>query len=106
MKEKETIEQLRMRVESLQQIADKVIPIEERLRTIEEKAFFVKDVLTLKEAAVYIGASLSQIYKMTSSGCIPHYKPRGKMCYFEKKELDAWLLQNHFGPVMNCLNNG
>ena len=22
----------------------------------------------------------------------------GKMCYFERKELDAWLLQNHNGP--------
>ncbi len=24
----------------------------------------------------------------------PHYKPRGKMLYFNKEEIDKWLLQN------------
>lgn len=86
-KEKEAIEQLRTRVENLQQIVNKIIPLEKRLKTIEEKAYFVKDVLTLKEAAVHIGASLSQIYKMTSNGCIPHYKPRGKCAILREKSL-------------------
>lgn len=98
MKEKETIEQLRMRVESLQQIADKVIPLEERLRTMEEKTFFVKDVLTLKEAAVYIGASLSQIYKMTSSGCIPYYKPRGKCAILKERSLTPGSCRTTLAP--------
>ena len=26
---------------------------------------------------------------------IPHYKPRGKMIYFAKEDLDEWLLQNY-----------
>lgn len=25
---------------------------------------------------------------------IPHYKPQGKMLYFEKADLEAWLRQN------------
>jgi hypothetical protein len=25
---------------------------------------------------------------------IPHYKPMGKMCYFNRLELEQWLLQN------------
>ncbi|KAA6330977.1 hypothetical protein EZS27_020367, partial [termite gut metagenome] len=29
-----------------------------------------------------------------SSGQIPHYKPQGKMLYFEKSELENWLRQN------------
>ena len=33
--------------------------------------------------------------KLTANKEIPHYKPRGKMIYFAKEELDEWLLQNH-----------
>ena len=29
-----------------------------------------------------------------------HYKPRGKMVYFAKEELDEWLLQN-YEPTVN-----
>lgn len=44
---------------------------------------------------VYIGVSDSMLYKLTANKEIPHYKPRGKMIYFAKEELDEWLLQNH-----------
>lgn len=53
-----------------------------------------KDVLTLEECAAFTGLSRSQIYKLTSSGDIPHYKPNGKYIYFDRKELEAWLLRN------------
>ena len=96
-KEKEIFE-LRRRVDNIQKVASKISPLEERLGYLERQAISSKDILTSQEAAVYIGVSLSQLYKMTSTNSIPHYKPRGKMCYFERKELDAWLLQNHSGP--------
>lgn len=54
----------------------------------------VKDVLTFKEASEYTGISKSYLYKLTSAKKIPHYKPIGKLIYFEKDELDSWLLQN------------
>lgn len=44
---------------------------------------------------MYIGVSESMLYKLTANKEIPHYKPRGKMIYFAKEELDEWLLQNH-----------
>lgn len=53
-----------------------------------------KPVLTLEEASAYTGLSTSSIYKLTSTQEIPHYKPRGKMLYFKRDELDAWLLQH------------
>lgn len=53
-----------------------------------------KNTLTLDECAAYTGLSPSHIYKLTSAGEIPHYKPRGKMIYFNRAELDQWLLQN------------
>ena len=72
--------------------------ISERLNAIERKldelAVANKDVLNLKEAARYLNVSCSHLYKLTYSKQIPHYKPRGKQVYFEKRELDKWLLQN------------
>ena len=58
----------------------------------EQLAFCTKEVLTCEEAARYMGISRSHIYKLTMSKQIPHYKaPTGKMCYFNRKELEAWL---------------
>ena len=99
-----TIIELQKKVDYLQKVADKVSPLEERIDNLEKRAISSKDILTLQEASVYIGVSLSQLYKLTSTQSIPHYKPRGKMCYFEKKELDAWLLRNHNGPDI-IINN-
>lgn len=99
-----TILELQKKVDYLQKVADKVSPLEERIDNLEKRAISSKDILTLQEASVYIGVSLSQLYKLTSTQSIPHYKPRGKMCYFEKNELDAWLLRNHNGPDI-IINN-
>lgn len=53
-----------------------------------------KAVLTSEEAAAYMGMSKSYLYKLTMSGAIPHYKPKGKLCYFNREELEAWLQSN------------
>jgi excisionase family DNA binding protein len=70
----------------------------ERLNAIERKldelAALNKETLNLKEAARYLNMSCSHLYKLTSAKEIPHYKPRGKQVYFERRELDKWLLQN------------
>jgi len=63
-------------------------------RKLEELAALNKDVLNFKEAARYLDVSRSHLYKLTHTKEIPHYKPRGKQIYFEKRELDQWLLQN------------
>ena len=53
-----------------------------------------KEVLTSDEAARYLGISKSYLYKLTMRQLIPHYKPMGKMCYFNRHELEAWLQSN------------
>lgn len=53
-----------------------------------------KEVLTSEEAAKYMGVSMSYLYKLTCRKEIPHYKPMGKMCYFNRIELEQWLQQN------------
>ena len=57
--------------------------------------FCTKEVLTSEEAAKYCGFSRSYLYKLTMNRQIPHYKgPMGKMCYFNRQELEQWLQSN------------
>lgn len=53
-----------------------------------------KEVLTSDEAARYMGVSKSYLYKLTMTKQIPHYKPMGKICYFNRLELEQWLQSN------------
>jgi excisionase family DNA binding protein len=73
---------------------DNSITIDERLRNIETLLLSQKTVLNFKEVAAYTGLSESHLYKLTSTGGIPCYKPKGKQIYFSKEEIDSWLLQN------------
>jgi excisionase family DNA binding protein len=52
-----------------------------------------KQTLNLEEAAAFTGLATSYLYKLTSTQEIPHYKPRGKMLYFDRSELETWLRQ-------------
>ena len=56
--------------------------------------FCTKEVLTSDEAAKYMGISKSYLYKLTMNQEIPHFKPMGKMCYFNRMELEEWLQSN------------
>lgn len=56
--------------------------------------FCTKEVLTSDEVAKYMGISKSYLYKLTMRCEIPHYKPLGKMCYFNRAEVEAWLQSN------------
>jgi excisionase family DNA binding protein len=68
--------------------------IESRVSKLEKSLFVVKNILSFDEASEFLSLSKSYLYKLTSSGQIPHYKPQGKMLYFEKSELENWLRQN------------
>lgn len=61
--------------------------------------FCTKEVLTSDEAAKYMGVSKSYLYKLTMRQQIPHYKPMGKMCYFNRLELEAWLQSNRISTI-------
>lgn len=71
-----------------------IIQLDERLERIESLLLAKKNVLTLEEACDYVGISRSYLYKLTSTGTIPHSKPNGKLIYFEREEFERWLLQN------------
>ena len=68
--------------------------LEMRVEELEQMLFLTKNVLSSDEASKFLNLSKSYLYKLTSGNLIPHYKPQGKMLYFEKVELEAWLRQN------------
>lgn len=68
--------------------------IEQRLGRIERLLLAQKNVLNFEEVADYTGLSHSYLYKLTSACLIPHSKPNGKQVYFNKTEIDTWLLRN------------
>jgi len=53
-----------------------------------------KAVLTVDEAARYMGIAKSTLYKMMMRREIPYSKPNGKVCFFNRQELEAWLMSN------------
>lgn len=65
-----------------------------RVAELENLVLHSKNVLSFEEASRFLNLSKSYLYKLTSGNLIPHYKPQGKMLYFEKMELEAWLRQN------------
>lgn len=92
------MERLSERLANVEAILKKLDPIEsllERIALLEKNIYTTKQVFTFQEACMYIGISESMLYKLTSGKEIPHYKPRGKMIYFAKEDLDEWLLQNY-----------
>ena len=57
--------------------------IEQRIEELESLVYASKNVLSFDEASKFLSLSKSYLYKLTSAGLIPHYKPQGKMIYFE-----------------------
>lgn len=53
-----------------------------------------KSVLTIDDVSLLTGISKSTLYKMTCRKLIPHYKPTGKLLFFERKEVEEWALSN------------
>lgn len=53
-----------------------------------------KTVFNIDEVALYTGLSKLYVYKLTSRKDIPYYQPQGKKIYFNKEEIDRWLLRN------------
>ena len=53
-----------------------------------------KQILSFKEALLYLDLSSSFLYKLTSQKAIPFSKPNGGKIYFRKSDLDNWMLSN------------
>ena len=56
--------------------------------------WLAKEVLSFKEALVFLDISSSSLYKLTHKKTINYYKPNGKLIYFKKADLIEWMLSN------------
>ena len=75
-------------------LSKQVAELQGRVQSLEQLLHQGKDVLTLEEAAKFMGIARSSLYKMTHEQTIPFYKPNGKMIFFEKSDLLAWVRKN------------
>jgi len=70
-----------------------------QLKRIEEILTFQNaEPINFVEACKHLSISKSYLYKLTCKNQIPYYKPNGKKIYFEKAELNKWLLKNRIKP--------
>ena len=76
------------------QLHKQVAELQKRVDVLEDILDSSKEVLTVEEAAKFMGMARSSLYKMTCEQSIPFYRPNGKMIYFEKTALEEWLRQN------------
>ena len=63
-------------------------------KMLKEQNMLKKEVLNFTDACEYLEFSASHLYKLTSAGVIPSYKPTGKKLYFNREELNSWLMSN------------
>ena len=68
--------------------------LNKRLDRIEKLLLGQKEILNLEETSEFTGLSRAYIYKLSSLGQIPKYKPRNGQLYFKRTEIEAWLLRN------------
>jgi excisionase family DNA binding protein len=59
-----------------------------------------KEVINMQECASIVCISKEHLYKLVRDRRIPHYKSQGgKLTYFKKSEVEAWMLQNRVKTV-------
>jgi excisionase family DNA binding protein len=77
------------------EILNTIKEVRESQQKIETLLLSQKPVLNFEELAEYSGFSKSFLYKLSMDSKIPGaYKPTGKQWFFERKEIDQWLLSN------------
>ena len=86
-----TKEFVKMEKSLIVQMKDK---FEELSKKIEKQILLQKDILNFNETCDYLCLSASHLYKLTSQKRIPHFCPLGKKPYFNRKEVDDWLMSN------------
>lgn len=63
-----------------------------------------KEILNVEDLINYTGYKRSYIYKLVHNNILPYSKPNGKTLFFEKSEIDEWLLQNKSQSISQIEN--
>ena len=77
--------------ESHELLTKQVADLTRKLDAIKNVLCQAKEILTLEEAAIFLGISKSCLYKMTHNQVVPFFKPNNELVYFERSELIKWI---------------
>ena len=83
----------------IQELKEELKDIKTNQERLEKLLLSKKNVLNLNELSDYTGYSKSYIYKLTSRGAVPYFKPSGKAIFFDRMEIDVWLLKNKHSQI-------
>lgn len=75
----------------LLELRQTALNLQRRVDTLEQSPDLGKDVFNSEEAALFLGMTRSQLYKLTYQRAIPFYKPTGKLVIFLRQELIEWV---------------
>ena len=66
-----------------------------RLKNIEKMTVLAaKRMLSVKDVSLLTGFAESYIRKLVQESRLPHYRPMGKMIFFDREEIDSFLRSN------------
>ena len=68
--------------------------LSQELQEIKDLLLSKKRVFTLDEVCKYTGYKKSYIYQLTSKNKVPYSRPSGGAIFFDREDIDNWLLQN------------
>lgn len=69
-------------------------------QSLNKEMFYCKNILGTSEAAAFLDISLTQLYKLSSTGKIPSYSPTGGKLYFFREELEQWVLSKRRASII------
>lgn len=69
---------------------------------LTQSALAAKNVLTIDDVQILTGLSKSYLYRLTCEHKIPFYKPNGKLMYFDRAEIEAWMKQNRVSTMQEA----
>ncbi len=72
--------------------------MEKQLKTTEID-LSQKRVFNMDELAAYTGISKAYLYVLVRKGVVPYSRPGGKILFFDRLEIDKWLLSSKHEPT-------
>ena len=75
----------------------------QELQEIKDLLLSKKRVFTLDEVCKYTGYKKSYIYQLTSNNKVPYSRPSGGAIFFDREDIETWLLQNKQWTQSNTL---
>lgn len=66
----------------------------EKFKRIDSLLLYNKKILTFEDVLVITGFASSYLYKLVNTHAIPYSKPTGGKVFFDREELESWILKN------------